>query len=62
MHCAPHDVIRRETGVLVRACAHTLVLSPPLVLTREDAMQVVAAARSVLERMAPDGTIAGVSV
>jgi PLP-dependent transaminase len=61
MHCAPHDVIRRETGVLVRDCAHTLVLSPPLVLTREDALQVVAAVRSVLERLAPDGTIAGLS-
>ncbi len=58
MHCAPHDVIRRQTGVLVRDCAHTLVLSPPLVLTREDALEVVAAVRSVLERMAPDGTIA----
>lgn len=59
MHCAPHDVIRRETGVLVRDCAHTLVLSPPLVLTREEALRVVAAVRSVLERMSPDGTIAG---
>jgi PLP-dependent transaminase len=58
MHSAPHDVIRRETGVLVRDCAHTLVLSPPLVMTRQEADEVVAAVRSVLERMTPDGTIA----
>ena len=58
LHCAPHDIIRRETGVIVRDCAHTLVLSPPLVLTREEATEVVTAVRSVLERMAPDGTIA----
>ena len=30
MHAAPHDVIRRETGVLVRDCAHTLVSLPRL--------------------------------
>lgn len=58
MHAAPHDVIRRETGVLVRDCAHTLVLSPPLVMTEPEAAQVVTAVRSVLERMAPDGSIA----
>ena len=57
MHAAPHDVIRRETGVLVRDCAHTLVLSPPLVMTENEAGQAVAAVRSVLERMQPDGTI-----
>jgi putrescine aminotransferase len=58
MHSAPHDVIRRETGVLVRDCAHTLVLSPPLVMTRDEADEVVAAVHAVLERMAPDGSIA----
>jgi adenosylmethionine-8-amino-7-oxononanoate aminotransferase len=58
MHAAPHDVIRRETGVLVRDCDHTLVLSPPLVMTRDEAEEVVAAVRSVLERMSPDGSIA----
>jgi putrescine aminotransferase len=58
MHCAPHDVIRRETGVLVRDCAHTLVLSPPLVMTEGEAGEVVGAVRSVLERLAPDGSIA----
>lgn len=58
MHRAPHDVIRRETGVLVRDCDHTLVLSPPLVMTREEADEVVAAVQSVLERMSPDGSIA----
>ena len=58
MLAAPHDVIRRETGVLVRDCEHTLVLSPPLVMTRDEAEEVVAAVRSVLERMSPDGSIA----
>ena len=57
MHEAPHDVIRRETGVLVRDCAHTLVLSPPLVMTRPEAGEAVAAVGSVLERMSPDGSI-----
>jgi adenosylmethionine-8-amino-7-oxononanoate aminotransferase len=57
MHAAPHDVIRRETGVLVRDCAHTLVLSPPLVMTETEAGEAVAAVRSVLERMQPDGGI-----
>jgi hypothetical protein len=36
-----------------------LVLSTPLGLTREDALQVVAAVRSVLEQVAPDETITG---
>jgi putrescine aminotransferase len=58
MDSAPHDVIRRETGVLVRDCAHTLVLSPPLVMTREEADEVVTAVRGVLERMSSDGSIA----
>jgi putrescine aminotransferase len=57
MHSAPHDVIRRETGVLVRDCAHTLVLSPPLVMTEAEAGEVVAAVRAVLERVQPDGSI-----
>lgn len=57
MHSAPHDVIRRETGVLVRDCAHTLVLSPPLIMTEAEAGEVVAAVRSVLERLQPDGSI-----
>jgi adenosylmethionine-8-amino-7-oxononanoate aminotransferase len=58
MHAAPHDVIRRETGVLVRDCAHTLVLSPPLVMSEAEAGEVVTAVRSVLERVQPDGSIA----
>lgn len=44
--------------MLVRDCAHTLVLSPPLVMTEPEAAQVVTAVRSVLKRMAPDGSIA----
>ncbi|MGH2844109.1 MAG: aspartate aminotransferase family protein [Solirubrobacteraceae bacterium] len=51
------DVLRRETGVIVRACAHSLVLSPPLVLTRAEADRIVDALHSVLERLEPDGTV-----
>jgi putrescine aminotransferase len=51
------DVLRRETGVIVRNCGHSLVLSPPLVLTRSEADQIVAALRSVLERLRPDGEV-----
>ena len=58
MDAAPQDVIRRETGVIVRDCAHNLVISPPLVMSREEADEVVAAMRSVLERTDPSGRIA----
>ncbi|GAA3478458.1 aminotransferase family protein [Streptomyces sp. NPDC002596] len=55
----PHDVIRRETGVIVRDSAHSLVLSPPLIMTEAEAKEAAVALRSVLERTGPDGTIAG---
>lgn len=51
------DVIRRETGVIVRNCAHSLVLSPPLVMSEGEADRVVEAMRSVLERTTPDGRV-----
>jgi putrescine aminotransferase len=51
------DFIRRETGVIVRDCANNLVLSPPLVMTREEADRAADAMRSVLERTQPDGTV-----
>jgi putrescine aminotransferase len=52
------DVLRRETGVIVRNCGHSLVLSPPLVLTHAEADRIVDALRSVLERLSPDGSVA----
>lgn len=52
------DVLRRETGVIVRNCGHSLVLSPPLVLTRSEGDRIVDALHSVLERLGPDGAIA----
>jgi PLP-dependent transaminase len=58
MDAAPQDVIRRETGVIVRDCQHNLVTSPPLVMTREEADELVEAMRSVLVRATPDGRIA----
>ncbi|MEU5098163.1 aspartate aminotransferase family protein [Streptomyces sp. NPDC020996] len=53
----PHDVIRRETGVIVRDSAHSLVLSPPLIMTEAEAEEAADALRGVLERTAPDGEI-----
>lgn len=55
----PHDVIRRETGVIVRDSAHSLVLSPPLIMTEAEAKEASTALRSVLERTAPTGEIRG---
>jgi putrescine aminotransferase len=54
----PQDVIRRETGVIVRDCQHNVVLSPPLSMTEDEAEEVAAAVRSVLERLQPDGSYA----
>jgi adenosylmethionine-8-amino-7-oxononanoate aminotransferase len=50
-------VIRRETGVIVRACAHTLVLSPPLILSRAEADEIVDALAAVLPRVTPIGEV-----
>lgn len=57
MHGAPQDVIRRETGVIVRASGSTLILSPPLVMTEHEADAVVAGLRSVLVRTEPSGVV-----
>jgi putrescine aminotransferase len=51
-------VIMHETGVIVRNCAHNLVMSPPLVMTTDESDECVLAIRSVLERTATDGRIA----
>ncbi|NDZ81869.1 aspartate aminotransferase family protein [Streptomyces sp. SID10853] len=53
----PHDVIRRETGVIVRDSAHSLVLSPPLIMTDAEAKEAAVALRSVLERTLPTGEV-----
>jgi putrescine aminotransferase len=52
------DVLRRDTGVIVRNCGHSLVLSPPLVLTHAEADRIVEALRAVLERVRPTGEVA----
>ena len=57
MHERPQDVIRRETGVIVRDCEHSLVISPPLIMNEDEADEVVAAMRSVLERTDSSGRI-----
>ncbi len=55
--CQPKvaDVIRRETGVIVRGGQHALVLSPPLILSEEEAKEIGNSLRIVLERLGPDG-------
>ena len=57
MDAVPEDLIRRETGVIVRDCQHNIVLSPPLIMTREEADEVVDAMRSVIERLEPSGRL-----
>lgn len=52
------DVIRDETGVIARVSSPTnLVLSPPLVITKEQLDAAATAVSSVLRRVRPDGTI-----
>ena len=55
------NVIRREHGVIVRDCVndrgHSLVLSPPLVLTKDEAREIVAAIATTLQRTTADGTV-----
>jgi PLP-dependent transaminase len=57
MDSVPQDVIMRETGVIVRDCQHNIVISPPLIMSRAEADEVVDSIRSVLERTDPDGRI-----
>jgi putrescine aminotransferase len=54
---APHNVIRREEGVIVRSSDHNLVITPPLIMSRDEADEVVSAMRSVIERLQPSGEI-----
>jgi putrescine aminotransferase len=51
------NVIRDETGVILRDVGNTVVCSPPLVLDDAQADRVAAALASVLERLRPDGTV-----
>jgi putrescine aminotransferase len=52
------DVIRDETGVVVRvSSSHNLVFSPPLVMTESEADRAVEAVAGVLRRVRPDGTL-----
>jgi putrescine aminotransferase len=58
MDAAPQDVIRRETGVIVRDCSHSLVISPPLTMSTDEADEVVEALGSVISRLDADGRLA----
>jgi adenosylmethionine-8-amino-7-oxononanoate aminotransferase len=50
------DVVRRDSGVIVRNCGHNVVLSPPLSMTDAEANEVADGLESVLRRLRPDGT------
>jgi PLP-dependent transaminase len=49
------DRVRDEHGVIVRSISQNVILAPCLVFTAEEADQVVAALRAVLETTGPDG-------
>ncbi|WP_225640854.1 aspartate aminotransferase family protein [Streptomyces werraensis] len=51
------DVIRRESGVIVRDLDHTIVLSPPLVMEKEEADEAFEGLAEVLRRVDSDGVI-----
>lgn len=51
------DVIRRESGVIVRGGRNALVMSPPLVLSEAEADHIAEALDSVISRLAPDGSL-----
>lgn len=53
------DILRRDEGVIIRDCANNLVLSPPLIMSRGECDEIVAAMRSVLDRVNTDGTFTG---
>jgi PLP-dependent transaminase len=61
MQSASQDVIRRETGVIVHECAHSLVISPRLIMSRAEGNETIDAIRTVLERMDTSGAIAPAS-
>lgn len=51
------DIIRDETGVIARVSSPTnLVLSPPLVMTEDEAVIAVSAVAGVLRRARPEGS------
>jgi PLP-dependent transaminase len=53
------DLIREETGVIVRESSPgNIVFSPPLVISEAEVEEAVAAAASVIARVRPDGSIA----
>jgi adenosylmethionine-8-amino-7-oxononanoate aminotransferase len=51
------NVIRDETGVILRDVGNTVVCSPPLIIDEGQADRIAAALASVLERLRPDGTV-----
>jgi putrescine aminotransferase len=51
--------VRRDHGVIVREVDHTIVLSPPLVISDAEMQRAAAAVIDVLGRLSTDGTISG---
>lgn len=57
--CSPPlvDVIRSETGVIVRGGRAALVMSPPLILSEAEADHIADSLDSVISRLSPDGSL-----
>jgi putrescine aminotransferase len=52
------DVVRRDHRVIVRNVGPVVAMSPPLVMTDDEARRVASAVYDVLARVSPDGSIA----
>lgn len=50
------DLIRAESGVIVRSGRNAIVLSPPLILTTGEADRIAVALEDAICRLRPDGT------
>ncbi|MFY1679819.1 aspartate aminotransferase family protein [Streptomyces sp. WMMC905] len=51
------DALREQAAVILRTNPYALVINPPLVLSREEADELVDGLRSVLVRTGPDGHV-----
>jgi putrescine aminotransferase len=55
---AVEDVMRRDQGVIVRNVGPVVAMSPPLVMSEDEAHRLVDALHHTLSRLRPDGTFA----
>jgi PLP-dependent transaminase len=57
MDGAVAGAVRRDWGVIVRENANNVVLAPPLIMSKDEADEAVAAVQAVLTRLDPDGRL-----